>query len=203
MRNDDELTKLEMLLFGTDVAIPNQEKRGQQEFNASEVLPKDCKGCTREQLESLGITFGKDVDDLFVEARLPAGWKKQATSHSMWSELVDDKGRARAQIFYKAAFYDRSAHMHLSCRYSYNGNYPVTGYGDNYDFEADREGVVTDQGRVIWRTARKTKRDSSLKLVDEIEAEAKAWLEQRYPDWRNPLAYWDAAATDAEPGGTP
>ena len=44
---------------------------------------------------------------------MPNGWKKQATDHSMWSELIDDKGKVRATIFYKAAFYDQRAFLNL------------------------------------------------------------------------------------------
>ncbi len=57
----------------------------------------------------MGIEFLQEADDLFVFAILPDGWKKQATDHDMHSELIDDKGVVRARIFYKAAFYDRSA----------------------------------------------------------------------------------------------
>ena len=31
----------------------------------------------------------------------------------MWSDLLDDKGVKRGSIFYKAAFYDRSAFLRL------------------------------------------------------------------------------------------
>jgi hypothetical protein len=81
----------EWLMGGNPSAIENQEAEGQKE----------------------GVKFGKPLPDnsIFCNAELPKGWKKRATDHSMWSELVDDKGVVRAQIFYKAAFYDRSAFM--------------------------------------------------------------------------------------------
>jgi hypothetical protein len=65
---------------------------------------------------ALGFTFGDpDPDDpLFMPATLPGGWKRQATGHSMGSVIVDTLGRERVSIFYKAAFYDRSAHMSLT-----------------------------------------------------------------------------------------
>lgn len=88
--------------------IEAQEARGQRELVNSEVLP--AKG-DWEQLEALGVKRGEPVagDRLFVHAELPAGWKKQATDHSLWSDLVDETGKKRASIFYKAAFYDRDA----------------------------------------------------------------------------------------------
>ena len=48
-------------------------------------------------------------DDLFTDVKLPQGWRIQPTNHSMWSDLLDEAGVKRAAIFYKAAFYDRSA----------------------------------------------------------------------------------------------
>jgi hypothetical protein len=52
-------------------------------------------------------------DPIFCLAELPKGWKKRPTEHSMWSELVDENNVVKAEIFYKAAFYDRSAFMRL------------------------------------------------------------------------------------------
>lgn len=188
--SDDKRTAIEILLSG-DVggSIERQEARGQSSFVASATLPKICNNASREQLEALGIVFGKDVDDLFVEVQLPSGWKKEAAGHSMWSNLVDDKGRKRAAIFYKAAFYDRSAHMHLTNRYMATYQ-PINGYGDNYNPDDPTIGVVTDQGEIIWRTDRQAAR-KDFKLQDELEKEARAYADAHYPDYRNPMLYWD------------
>lgn len=94
--------------------IEAQEKRGQSKFVSTEVLPTDMmNGCTIEKLESLGFKFGKKTDDneMFIECQFPKGWKKVATDHSMWSDLLNEKDEVVANIFYKAAFYDRSSHM--------------------------------------------------------------------------------------------
>lgn len=95
----------------TPGGIEAQEAAGQAMLCASAQLPKELHGCTRESLEALGFKFGNDVDELFVTCTLPPGWKKQATDHSMHSDLLDDQGRKRAGIFYKAAFYDRRADL--------------------------------------------------------------------------------------------
>jgi len=99
------------LLGGNPGAIEAQEARGQIELVNSTQLPTDCRD--RAVLEAAGVIFGEvsPQDPLFVEATLPEGWKKRPTTHSMWSELVDAEGKVRANIFYKAAFYDRKAHM--------------------------------------------------------------------------------------------
>ena len=97
-------------------AIEAQEKQGQEELVNSSQLPKYTntgirKAEAKEKYEELGIKVKSDSrgDDLFVDVEMPKGWKVQATDHSMWSDLVDDKGHKKAEIFYKAAFYDRDA----------------------------------------------------------------------------------------------
>lgn len=89
------------------------KRRGQEELVNSEELPVDCPADFKAELEKAGVRFIGPVpgDDMFCRARLPKDWKKRPTDHSMWCELVDDKGVVRAMIFYKAAFYDRSAFM--------------------------------------------------------------------------------------------
>jgi hypothetical protein len=53
-------------------------------------------------------------DPLFCDATIPDGWTKKATEHAMWSSIVDTRGIEMVSVFYKAAFYDRSAHMHIN-----------------------------------------------------------------------------------------
>jgi hypothetical protein len=103
-----------MATGGAESFILGQEKRGQQQLVNSDRLPSKFHG-DRAEWEALGFTFGDpDPDDpLFMPATLPPGWKRQATDHSMGSVIVDQLGRERVSIFYKAAFYDRSAHMNL------------------------------------------------------------------------------------------
>ncbi len=105
--------------------IEGQEKRGQSELVNSCQLPsrhgghgKD--GSAFEQYEKMGIkVIGLTKGDtMFAEVELPEGWKKRGTGHSMWNELVDDKGRVRATFFYKAAFYDRDAFIHFERRFN-------------------------------------------------------------------------------------
>lgn len=98
----------------TPGGIEAQERRGQAEQAKSETLPiKGTDGDNRKTFEALGFVFGSKVDALFVNVTFPPGWRKNPTDHSMWTELLDDKGNKRAMIFYKAAFYDRHAEVHL------------------------------------------------------------------------------------------
>jgi len=94
--------------------IEAMEARGQQQLVNSEMLPTDTGG-TDDEFITLGFTFGAPdpQDPLFRPATLPQGWRRAATDHSMGSELLDERGIARVGIFYKAAWYDRSANMYL------------------------------------------------------------------------------------------
>lgn len=182
----------------TPGGIEAQEAAGQQSFVANETLPKEnMHGCTREKLELMGIQFGEDADDIFVSVKLPSGWKKQATEHSMWSDLLDDKGRVRARIFYKAAFYDRSAHISLCRRYTVR-LCPEDRYETDMDYKK-RElgrwaGIVTDCGEEVFLTEWTTlPQDLNERHLEEqkLKDEAEAWLVADYPEWQDETKYWD------------
>lgn len=107
----DPLTFLaEAMVHGSGGAIERQEAQGQRSFVGSDTLP--AKG-DRTALIAAGVKFGDLVpnDSLFGFVELPQGWKKRPTDHSMWSELVDETGKVRATMFYKAASYDRDAFL--------------------------------------------------------------------------------------------
>ena len=134
--------------------IEASEALGQQELVHSRELPKHGLLEHREKLEAIGFVFGNEIDDVFVSVKLPAGWSKKATNHSMWSDLLDDKGRRRAGIFYKAAFYDRNGHMNWERRFSIAVR--LEDDRDIYDLqevgEARCYAVVLDAGTEAYRT---------------------------------------------------
>lgn len=180
-------------------AIMNQEKRGQSEQIHSDRLPLDIntRNVTREGLETIGFKFGKVIDDVFIEATLPPGWSKKPTDHSMWSTILDDKGRERCAVFYKAAFYDRSAHLDVTCRYRVAMD-TVLDYDDpNYSDTTPEVGRVTDRatGKVIWEGEQIERQQKySAEHREKYEALyqlAKDWINAHFPDYQNPLAYWD------------
>lgn len=179
------------LVAMTPGGIESQEAAGQQSFVASETLPSEVLDGTREELEAMGVEYIEQVDDLFWRVNLPEGWKKVPTDHSMWSHLVDGQGRPRASIFYKAAFYDRRAHMGINTRFSY-GVRRINGL----DACTLWHGVVLDGETIIWSTPEKLKEPKKpggdyWDAKDALGKQARTWLKEHYPDWQNPLAYWD------------
>jgi hypothetical protein len=98
---------------GVSGYIEEMESAGQSQLIHSTSLPAEILHSTREEFEALGFVFG-DQDDLFMQATLPEGWRKEGSDHAMWSHVVDERGLKRVNVFYKAAFYDRKAHMSLA-----------------------------------------------------------------------------------------
>lgn len=132
-----ELHMLGMLSDGQSDYITGMEAAGQRQLVASTALPTGTSEGDEPYL-ALGFTFGAAFTDdrLFRPATLPEGWRKEGSDHAMWSYVVDQLGRRRVGVFYKAAFYDRRADMRLEtvCSYArtlaYDGSMPV--YDDTW-----------------------------------------------------------------------
>lgn len=101
--------------MGTVEGILASEKADQDTVVNSDILPRfvGMSQDSKPKLESIGIQVIGVHDDLFYNVILPDGWYKEGTDHSMWSSLFDENHKLRASIFYKAAFYDRKAHIQI------------------------------------------------------------------------------------------
>lgn len=180
------------LVAATPGGIEAQEAAGQREACANMRLPKDgTSDDQRKVWESLGFVFGKDHDNLFVNVMFPAGWTWKATEHSMHNDLLDDKGRKRAGMFYKAAFYDRSAHIRLTRRYQAGEDYSTDTRPRPVNVR-DYDGTVL---HVVGQTQRTDQGDNAARCAaieanDALVDRANDWLTENYPNWRDPLAYW-------------
>lgn len=111
-----------MLGFINSLNIEAQEASGQRQLTSSSQLPTNADGlAVKAQYEKMGIKVLKESegDNLFFDVILPEGWEIKASEHSMWSNLIDNKGRIRANIFYKAAFYDRNANIQFLRRFNF------------------------------------------------------------------------------------
>jgi hypothetical protein len=167
------------LVASTPGGIERQEKAGQQALVASTDMPKEMSP-SREAFEKVGFKFGADVDELFVKAELPPGWKRAGTEHSMHSDIVDEKGRRRVGVFYKAAFYDRRADAHLVSRYIIQRDYDLP--QDDISF------VVKDGGKEIFRTI--TTKYENYQTTERHREVATKWLLEAIPNAFEPSA-WD------------
>jgi hypothetical protein len=211
-KNDPMGVIASSMVMGAGAAIEHQEAQGQRELVESETLPSECSEEGQKVLEAAGVVFGKHVggDTVFRYVTLPAGWKKVPTDHVMWSMLVDEKGRERASIFYKGAFYDRKAAMRAVRRFriqedfkrnadgSIVHNYETTrAYvldGDTRLFETDwitipqpADGLPAHEHRAAWDAYQNRMKTEGACAV------AGAWLAARYPNHADG-AYWDDEA---------
>lgn len=211
--HNDPLLALLGAMGGTERYIDNMEAQGQRELVAEMVLPIKGIDDYREggPYASLGIKVGErasaDADELFVKVELPPGWTKVATSHSMWSDIVDERGRPRIGVFYKAAFYDRDAHIGPPRR-----RYTVAIGNDNKTYADDPEmsthrivvdnafpmqyndhGYIEREGAILHSVVLKRQHDAQkgFELSDAADAAARAWLDEHFPQHNDPLAYWD------------
>lgn len=128
-----------------------------------------------------GVKFGAPVEDIFIETAFPEGWKIVPTAHNMWSDLIDDKGSRRAGVFYKAAFYDRKAHLTINRRYEVNITYQTS---PQYYSIVDNK-----LGKEIYYLGKAGERD--FQTQDALINDGEEWLKKNYPDYTNPLAYWN------------
>jgi hypothetical protein len=212
-----EATKLLMDVFanGIDVAIERQESRGQQDLCNSQHLSTEMR-CSyggpnsdaHEVLRSWGVKVGKPVagDDMFTDCQLPEGWGINSTGHAMWNDLVDDQGRKRGSMFYKAAFYDRSTHLDLCARFSVEVLYSDSKDGNKRCRVLDGSAIAFESNphqypdvyddKDAFYDLEQDKRRQVIDEMDRAEAEAKEecyqWLAKDYPDWKDETKYWDA-----------
>jgi hypothetical protein len=172
-----DLTAMLLLATGdTTAVIEAQEKTGQTQLVHSDRLPAEL-GSPRNEFEALGFAFGDPDprDPMFAPATLPAGWTKQGSDHDMWSYVVDQLGRRRVGVFYKAAFYDRKADMHIV---------GLSAYVSECVYEG--RDIVTDE---VWATRQ---------AVAEAARGRAAQAQERVNDWTRIAERNGADATSAK-----
>lgn len=163
---------------GLDI-VQNHE---QQRAIAEHLLPYEMHPNSKS-FEAVGFIFEEiPGDSVLCHATLPAGWRTEFDGVH-WTELLDEKGRKRGSSFYKSAFWDRNGHMSLDCRFSIG------------DERSDETGITTIfirdyQGDNIYTIGSTTSRRDD-KEYKKLKKRAEGYMKEHYPDWKNPVAYWD------------
>lgn len=180
----------EWVMGGNPSAIERQESEGQKEVVSSLQLPRICNHPhgtnASEQYHKMGIQVftSSKGDDLFMGVKLPDGWKKESTDHSMWNNLIDDKGRIRATFFYKAAFYDRDAFVNFKHRYIFCTEYAEKSDANSYPKFYCVKDNATD--KILFQTEITNEYHDS-----KLEQQCVDYLKTNYPDYENLNAYWE------------
>ncbi len=168
--------------------IERQEAAAQQSFVTGQSFPSKMSP-DQKAFEKMGFVFGDKIDELFVNANLPTGWSKKASAHSMHSDIIDEQGRDRVHIFYKGAFYDRRADARLIQRYTLQTLYPENPFGISLK-EDERMIALVDGGKTLIKQSDifVSERYDSGKETEELFLKE---LNDKFPDNRNPVAYWN------------
>ncbi len=143
---------------------------------------------TKQQYERMGITVIEEYDDLFWSVALPEGWKIEATDHLRWNNLFDNKGRKRANFYYRDTFYDRDAFIILDTRYHVTVDHVAdVSSGNEVWKNSDYQGTVKDGEEVIFSTECVPATGS----YDGLQKKLDKYMEENYPDYKDIHAYWD------------
>lgn len=123
--------------------VTGMEAAGQRQLLESDRIPVEVLHSTEQDLIDAGFVLGEidERDPLFRPCTLPEGWQREGSDHAMWSYIVDQRGRRRVSIFYKAAYYDRKAHCSVATVASYVSSLL---YGDD-----ENPALIVDE----WTTA--------------------------------------------------
>lgn len=159
------------------------------------ITDANVEAYTRVQYEKMGIEIVSEHDDLFWNVKLPKGWEIKPTGHSMWNELLDNKGKKRMTFFYKAAFYDRDAFSNLQTRYQLDVTHIAD---DSADYaiwkKSDIQGKVKDGDTIIYQTkcipAVEDYAEED-KIKNKLWEELETFMNEHYPDYKNIHAYWN------------
>lgn len=201
MKTIDKQKKIEkkfLRLFIKEKILPIET--GQPEFTKEEVI---------SNLKTFGFKVINESGN-FLNLVFPRGWKKVLLSKEEpnWCYLVDNKNRKRIAIYYKYIGYmneDKKIHK-VSCFMNFIPRFRVqifqTNVKNNEEVTNDSPitGFVYDSGNLIYHTEPKKLR---VKYGDlswnkevsfwkrNIYDKCKVWLDEKYPDNENVLAYWD------------
>lgn len=173
----------------------NGVEDGMEYEKEREIIEHNNIEYTKQQYEKMGITIVEEADDLFWNVNLPEGWVIKATDHSMWNNLFDDKGRKRANFFYKAAFYDRDAFINFDTRFSVSVSHtaaPGTEYKEWV--KSDYQGTVKDGETIIFATecvAPSDDYEKDEKIQNSLFEQLEKFMQDNYPDYKDINAYWD------------
>lgn len=146
------------------------------------LLPKNMSP-NKSVFENLGFEF-KEYDSVTLEATLPEGWTILSSENGLETLLIDEKGRNRGSFFFRGNVLSRTGYMLLVQRYH------ATYYFINPNKIGPIKVVATDfDGTVIFKAGYCM--NSYSNEYEHLLTKAKDFLNKNFPNWKNPINYWD------------
>jgi len=190
---------------GPSSAIEHMEAEGQRQFVGSDSIPAEIlqpygvEVDVEAELQKLGFELGEvfPSDPLFRGCSLPPGWKRAGTDHSMHSDILDEYGRPRIGVFYKAAFYDRRASMSFLHCLRRQTDYKLAEETGGKTWREYVEAQTKEGPKILFEVVKETPDatgwlcDENRAARDEAAKKTEAFLTQNFPEHDNPFAYWD------------
>ncbi len=154
-------------------------------------LPKEVHAIeytAKDIYDELGIEIvGEDEYTKGYEAILPEGFSLIPNGH-YWTDIVDEKGQKRASFFTKMSPWDNDFFIRANIRY-------FIGYDpEKSDDMIHRAVIDANTNKSVFITTvipRSDIRENRLASYDQVEKEAKDFIESNYPDYKNWKKYWD------------
>ncbi|TRO54540.1 hypothetical protein E2P64_08895 [Candidatus Bathyarchaeota archaeon] len=156
------------------------------------VLPVD--GSEDSELLKIGIDFGPfQKGDNWRGANLPSGWvyhKREKESH-----ICDDRGRARVVVYMKRPLVrpimrfriGRDPHIDKP-----DENVLFCVWDANVPYKDKPKVVLSSAHTLPNRSRHKEVYENRVEIYqNEFENKARAWLDERYPDWKSHSGHWD------------
>lgn len=117
---------------------------------------------TKNDLKKGGFVFGK----LPFDCSLPNGWVEKRLGKTNVFGIFDERKRMRGKMYYRLS---GTAELTMWCRYSITSC--ETADSKSFCIE-DRATNQIVEGRF------------------DLQGEANLWLDEHYPDYKDPFAYW-------------
>ena len=153
---------------------------------------------SKEAFEALGFEFSECDDSNTFEVKLPEGWSASnyvGRKYTHYHSIYDEKDRRRVFYLYGVSpFGGTYGYAELLCRY-FVADKPIDEKECEYYDEASLQVMyIADRAFPPGECClREIGAYGEEEWEKEEELGEKAWkyMNENFPDWRNPLAYWD------------
>jgi len=165
--------------------------------NSDDIFISEYVLCEKEHLEQVGFRFfetlklpnGKEA----VRAKLPDGWSKKRIDVYQIN-IFDSLGRHRASY---ADNLDDPQDINIGKVFLKPRFYTFYEQDDQGNMrETAKKNLHTETDNIIlyvtpWVNLKELKYPETVHRTRELYNESEGWLDQHYPNWRDPTKYWD------------